>query len=69
MLIYTSGTIGQPRGAVHTHCSFPIKAAQDMSFGTDVHPGDVIYWITEMGWIMGHLLVFDATLPGSTFLI
>src|SRR5262249_40776235 len=30
MVIYTSGTTGRPKGAVHTHCSFPIKAAQDM---------------------------------------
>ena len=42
MLIYTSGTSGRPKGAVHTHCGFPVKAAQDMAFGTDVHAGDVI---------------------------
>src|SRR6266571_2312966 len=24
MLIYTSGTTGRPKGAVHTHCGFPI---------------------------------------------
>ena len=39
MLIYTSGTTGRPKGAVHTHCGFPVKAAQDMAFGTDLHPG------------------------------
>jgi acetyl-CoA synthetase len=69
MLIYTSGTTGKPKGAVHTHCGFPIKAAQDMAFGTDVHPGDVIYWLTDMGWMMGPWLVFGALLLGSTFLI
>ena len=37
MVIYTSGTTGKPKGAVHTHCGFPVKAAQDMAFGTDVH--------------------------------
>ena len=30
-LIYTSGTTGKPKGAVHTHCGFPVKAAQDMA--------------------------------------
>ncbi len=39
MIIYTSGTTGRPKGAVHTHCGFPVKAAQDMAFGTDVHRG------------------------------
>lgn len=69
MVIYTSGTTGRPKGAVHTHCGFPIKAAQDMAFGTDVHQGDVIYWLTDMGWMMGPWLVFGALLLGSTFLI
>lgn len=69
MIIYTSGTTGRPKGAVHTHCGFPVKAAQDMAFGTDVHPEDVIYWMTDMGWMMGPWLVFGALLLGATFFI
>jgi acetyl-CoA synthetase len=69
MIIYTSGTTGRPKGAVHTHCGFPIKAAQDMAFGTDVHPGEVIYWMTDMGWMMGPWLVFGSLLLGATMLI
>src|SRR5438445_3824202 len=38
MIIYTSGTTGRPKGAVHTHCGFPIKSAQDMWHGLDLHP-------------------------------
>ncbi len=41
MLIYTSGTTGKPKGAVHTHCGFPIKAAQDMYQCMDLKPGDL----------------------------
>jgi acetyl-CoA synthetase len=69
MVIYTSGTTGLPKGAVHTHCGFPVKAAQDMAFGTDIHPGQRIYWMTDMGWMMGPWLVFGALLLGATFLI
>ncbi|MGZ9225572.1 MAG: AMP-binding protein, partial [Anaerolineales bacterium] len=69
MVIYTSGTTGKPKGAHHTHCGFPVKAAQDMAFGTDVHMGDVIYWMTDMGWMMGPWLVFGALILGSTLLI
>jgi acetyl-CoA synthetase len=69
MVIYTSGTTGKPKGALHTHCGFPIKAAQDMAFGMDVHPGDRIYWMTDMGWMMGPWLVFGALLLGGTFFI
>jgi acetyl-CoA synthetase len=69
MIIYTSGTTGRPKGAMHTHCGFPIKSAQDMAFGADVHPGDAIFWITDMGWMMGPWLVFGATLLGATFFL
>lgn len=69
MVIYTSGTTGKPKGALHTHCGFPVKAAQDMAFGTDVHRGDVIYWMTDMGWMMGPWLVFGSLLLGATMFL
>lgn len=69
MVIYTSGTTGRPKGAVHTHAGFPVKAAQDMAFGTDLHADETIYWMTDMGWMMGPWLVFGALLLGGTFFI
>jgi acetyl-CoA synthetase len=69
MIIYTSGTTGRPKGAVHTHCGFPVKAAQDMAFGTDLHRGEVIYWMTDMGWMMGPWLVFGGLLLGGTIFL
>ena len=66
MLIYTSGTTGKPKGAVHTHCGFPIKAAQDMRHSMDLKPEDTIFWFTDMGWMMGPWLVFGALLNGAT---
>jgi acetyl-CoA synthetase len=69
MLIYTSGTTGKPKGVVHTHCGFPVKAAQDMAFGTDVHPGDVMFWMTDIGWMMGPWLVFGTLLLGATMFL
>lgn len=69
MIIYTSGTTGRPKGALHTHCGFPVKAAQDMAFGTDVRPGHLIYWMTDMGWMMGPWLVFGALLLGASFFL
>jgi acetyl-CoA synthetase len=69
MLIYTSGTTGQPKGAVHTHCGFPIKAAQDMSHGLDLHSEETLYWVTDMGWMMGPWLVFGTLLLGATMVL
>lgn len=66
MLIYTSGTTGRPKGAVHTHCGFPLKAAMDMALGLDLRQEDVLYWMTDMGWMMGPWEVFGVLILGST---
>jgi acetyl-CoA synthetase len=66
MLIYTSGTTGRPKGAVHTHCGFPIKAAQDMAHGFDIQPGDTMYWVSDIGWMMGPWELFGMALIGGT---
>ena len=71
MIIYTSGTTGLAKGAVHTHCGFPVKSAQDMAFGTDLHAGEIIAWgpNVDMGWMMGPWLVFGALILGGTFFL
>ncbi len=69
MVIYSSGTTGKPKGIVHTHCGFPIKAAQDMAFGTDVGPGTRILWITDIGWMMGPWLIYGGLLLGGTVVL
>lgn len=69
MIIYTSGTTGRPKGAVHTHCGFPIKSAQDMAFGFDTQPFDTMMWMTDMGWMMGPFLVFGVLILGATMVL
>jgi acetyl-CoA synthetase len=69
MIIYTSGTTGRPKGAVHAHCGFPIKSAQDMWHGLDLHPDETLFWMTDMGWMMGPWEVFGTLLLGATMML
>jgi acetyl-CoA synthetase len=69
MIIYTSGTTGRPKGALHSHCGFPIKTAQDMVHCFDVHDGETMYWVSDMGWMMGPWEVLGMTLLGGTFVL
>jgi len=69
IILYTSGTTGKPKGIAHTHASFPIKAAQDMAFGTDVGKGTRICWYTDIGWMMGPWLIYGALINGATICI
>ncbi|CAM3437894.1 AMP-binding protein [Hydrogenibacillus schlegelii] len=69
LIIYTSGTTGRPKGALHTHGGFPLKSAFDAGFGMDVRPGDVMLWVTDMGWMMGPFLIFATLVNAATMVL
>src|SRR5207248_1969640 len=67
--VYTSGTTGRPKGAVHVHGGFPVKAAQDLAHCFDLQPGDLMWWFTDLGWMMGPWLIAGGLILGASILL
>jgi acetyl-CoA synthetase len=67
MIAYTSGTTGKPKGAVHVHGGLVVKMAEEAAYQTDIHPDDLLFWVTDMGWIMGPWEMIGANSLGAAF--
>ena len=66
LIIYTSGTTGRPKGAVLTHGGFSIKPAHDWAYLFDVGETDRVAWLTDLGWLMGPMLITATLILGGT---
>ncbi len=53
LMIYTSGTTGKPKGTVHTHAGCLAQMGKELFYNFDLHPGDVFWWFSDIGWMMG----------------
>jgi acetyl-CoA synthetase len=65
IIIYTSGTTGRPKGTVLTQAGFGIKAAHDWAYVMDAGPDDRVFWITDLGWLMGPMLITGTLIHGG----
>ena len=65
-IAYTSGTTGKPKGTVAVHAGFSVKVAEEAAFQFDLTPADTLYWLTDMGWIMGPWEVVATLAIGAT---
>ncbi len=69
MIAYTSGTTGKPKGSVHVHGGFLVKIASEVAYQTDFRRGEILFWFTDPGWIMGPWeIVGTLALGGTIFL-
>ena len=69
LIAYTSGTTGRPKGAVHVHGGFLVKLASEVAYHHDLNPGEVLYWFTDMGWIMGPLAMVGSHANGGAMVM
>src|SRR5207249_1382563 len=65
-IAYTSGTTGRPKGSVHVHGGFLVKIAEEVAYQVDLHPGETLFWVTDLGWIMGPWEIVGAGALGAT---
>ena len=64
-ILFSSGTTGEPKAIPWTHTT-PIKSAADAYLHHDVHPGDVLAWYTNLGWMMGPWLIYASLINKAT---
>jgi acetyl-CoA synthetase len=69
LIIYTSGTTGRPKGTVLTHGGFGMKAAHDWAYIFDMGVDSRMFWLTDLGWLMGPMLITGTLLLGGTVVL
>ncbi len=66
-VLYTSGTTGKPKGIVRDNGGHAVAMAWSLPNIYDVHPGQVWWAASDVGWVVGHsYIVYAPLINGST---
>jgi len=66
-ILYTSGTTGKPKGVVRDNGGHAVALTWSMSHIYDLHPGQVWWTASDVGWVVGHsYIVYAPLFVGAT---
>ncbi len=66
-VLYTSGTTGKPKGIVRDNGGHAVAMAWSLPNVYDIHPGQVWWAASDVGWVVGHsYIVYAPLICGAT---
>ncbi len=69
-VLYTSGTTGKPKGIVRDNGGHAVAMAWSLPYIYDVHPGQVWWAASDVGWVVGHsYIVYAPLIVGATTIL
>jgi acetyl-CoA synthetase len=70
ILLYTSGTTGEPKGCVWTHIGFiGSMVTRDIIICGDFKSSDRFFFLSDMGWMVGAMCACIPSFAGASLLI